>query len=624
MIMNSTKLVLGIFLSFCSAVAYSQVCTQAFKIVAIGSSTTAGKGATPIDSAWVNRYTVYVKGINVNYTVTNFGVSGYTTYKMQPDSYTPPANRPLQDFKRNITKALSLKPDAIIINFPSNDVVSGYTIQEQQANFIRVTDEAKKANVPVWVTTTQPRNNLTAQQVADQKTMRDWIKSYYKEKSIDFWTGMTSAKDSIAFIYSYGDGIHVNNTGHRIFFERVVAENIPDTLCLRVQNCLAPSGLNAGNVTISKATVRWNSNGALSYNVQYKPSSETNWQTINTAADSLVLSGLNCSTSYLYRVQSACSANNASPYSSQASFTTLTCPVNACGPLPSGISTMDVGTVAIAGSACYITSTDTYKLSGAGDDVIKYTDDFRYVYKAFTGDGSIDVKVVTQNNSDTANEAGVMFRESLATGARNIFVGLTSSTGAFIQSRGTTNAATSVKRIVGLKAPYYVRMTKSGSTYSAFTSADGVTWKLEKNIIMDGMGTNGATIYAGLAINSHKKNVLMTAEFTQWHINEATPLIASQRTLKAAVAMEEKSSALKVFPNPAGKSFFVDFSIPKPENISIAVIGVGDGRIYYTESLSNFSGNYHKDLGNLNLAGGSYIVALKSKAGNKSVFLLKQ
>ena len=209
----------------------AQTCTKAFHIVILGSSTAYGNGASDLSKAWAYLYTDYLKNINPNYVVDNLAVPGTTTYSAQPDGYVPPQGRPAPLIGHNITAAIKMHADAVIVNFPSNDVVNNYSLKEQKDNFKRISNAAKQHGILVWIATPQPRNNLNATQVNSQKQLFTWIKSYYKEKSIDFHTGLASAKDSILFKYDSGDGIHVNDAGHKILFHRVVGEDIPDSLC---------------------------------------------------------------------------------------------------------------------------------------------------------------------------------------------------------------------------------------------------------------------------------------------------------------------------------------------------------------------------------------------------------
>ena len=208
----------------------AQTCTKPFHFVILGSSTAVGYGAAPKKS-WAYLFADSLKKINPNYIIDNLAVAGTTTYAAQPSNYVPPAGRPLPSKGHNITKAINLGADAVIINFPSNDAVNNYTPDEQKANYKRISEEAAKHNILVWVATPQPRNTLTRRQVNYQRNMFNWINQYYEGKAINFHDGLASEKDSILFKYNAGDGIHVNNKGHRILYERVIGRSIPDTLC---------------------------------------------------------------------------------------------------------------------------------------------------------------------------------------------------------------------------------------------------------------------------------------------------------------------------------------------------------------------------------------------------------
>ncbi|MEO7524707.1 MAG: SGNH/GDSL hydrolase family protein, partial [Ferruginibacter sp.] len=137
-------------------------CNRAWTIVILGSSSSYGYGATTYDSAWAGKFTAYVKRKNSQNVVYNLGIPGFTTYQnLCPTGFAPPPNRPSPDNSFNITVALALHPDAIIINMPTNDAANDFTIAEQQANYERTMHLADSAHIPVWVTTTQPRNNMS-------------------------------------------------------------------------------------------------------------------------------------------------------------------------------------------------------------------------------------------------------------------------------------------------------------------------------------------------------------------------------------------------------------------------------------------------------------------------------
>jgi lysophospholipase L1-like esterase len=194
-------------------------------IVVLGSSTAAGTGPSKPDSAWVNRYRNYLQSMDTTVQVINLAVGGYTTYDIMPTGYVPPAGRPTPKTNNNITKALTYKPDAIIINLPSNDATNNYTISEQLANYDTVLARASQQNVPVWITTTQPRN-LSQTQRKNLMDMRDSTFARFGDQAIDFWTEIANLDGTINSKYNSGDGVHINDAGHRIFFERVVDAGI--------------------------------------------------------------------------------------------------------------------------------------------------------------------------------------------------------------------------------------------------------------------------------------------------------------------------------------------------------------------------------------------------------------
>jgi lysophospholipase L1-like esterase len=210
-------------------------CGRSWRIVVLGSSTAYGTGASTTDSSWVSRYRRYVKSKNVNSQVFNLGIPGYKTYQnLRPDGYIPPINRPAPASGFNITAALALTPDAIIVNMPSNDAANNYTVAEQKENFEETFRIADSANIPIWVTTTQPRLYMSADQMQNLRDMRQWIIDRFGTKSINFWDDIANADGTIASYYFY-DYVHVNNRGHEEFFNRMKKECLLDSLCKRYQ-----------------------------------------------------------------------------------------------------------------------------------------------------------------------------------------------------------------------------------------------------------------------------------------------------------------------------------------------------------------------------------------------------
>ncbi len=198
------------------------------KIVVLGSSTAAGSGPVNINNSWVIRYSTYLHSINAASSVLNLAKGGYVTFQAMPSDYVPPTGITfLPDTLHNITKALSLSPNAIIINFPSNDVSNGISIDQQIANYNVMISKANEMKVPVWICTSQPVNYGTSQISRDKiKALKERIQTEYKDMSIDFYTGLCDETGKILTQYDSGDGLHLNDVAHAILCQRVVDANI--------------------------------------------------------------------------------------------------------------------------------------------------------------------------------------------------------------------------------------------------------------------------------------------------------------------------------------------------------------------------------------------------------------
>ncbi len=98
-----------------------------------------------------------------------------------------------------------------------------------------------------------------------------------------------------------------------------------------VVNCPVPTGLSTSDIYENSATIHWDDNGTLSYNIQYKAVSAANWTTTTSDTNMVILNDLDCGTDYLYQVQAVC-AGGAGQYSAASSFSQLPCGSN-CSPL---------------------------------------------------------------------------------------------------------------------------------------------------------------------------------------------------------------------------------------------------------------------------------------------------
>ncbi len=199
-----------------------------FRLVVLGSSTAAGEIARPLDSSWVNKYNQYLGSVFQQHEVVNLAVGGFTTFNIMPTGYSRPSpydTDPTLNVvtNNNITKALALNPSLILVNMPTNDSYVGIPVSQQMANFNAIVSAADNAGVPIYVSTSQPRNvNTTVQNMLID--LKDQILSQFAGRTMDFWTGLANADGTINGIYDGDGGTHLNNAGHALLFQRAVAD----------------------------------------------------------------------------------------------------------------------------------------------------------------------------------------------------------------------------------------------------------------------------------------------------------------------------------------------------------------------------------------------------------------
>ncbi|HEU5340656.1 SMP-30/gluconolactonase/LRE family protein [Edaphobacter sp.] len=187
--------------------------------------------------------------------------------------------------------------------------------------------------------------------------------------------------------------------------------------------------------------------------------------------------------------------------------TTITLVVNTnSGGLPAGWKDQDVGTVSLAGSATY--SNGTFTVNGAGASIGGTADQFNYAYQAVTGtDYTITARVVSLTNTNSGAQAGVMVRETLDAGSTMADINVTPANGVTWIYRSTTGAGGN--RTPGLVTPYWVRVVRSGSTFTGYYSADGMAWTQQGTVAIS-MANNA---YIGLVVSSRAGSELATATF---------------------------------------------------------------------------------------------------------------
>jgi regulation of enolase protein 1 (concanavalin A-like superfamily) len=260
----------------------------------------------------------------------------------------------------------------------------------------------------------------------------------------------------------------------------------------------------------------------------------------------------------------------------------------------------------------FLESAGAITLSAAGTDIWNTVDEFRYVFKRLTGDGSIVARVDSITNTNVWAKGGVMIRESLDPSSRQAMVVVTPGSGVAFQRRLVNNDVSVGTTEAGIVAPHWVKLTRTGNLLTAQHSADGVTWSDVVNATNPTSDTvvMGGTIYIGLALTSHAANVACTAVFSDikttgnvtgsWQQAEVGVDHPGNSAQGLYVGIEDSAGkvAFVTHPDPAAATIgaWTEWAIPlssftgvNPAKVKKMYVGVGDrqnpvpdgtGRIY--------------------------------------------
>ncbi len=263
----------------------------------------------------------------------------------------------------------------------------------------------------------------------------------------------------------------------------------------------APTGLKAV-AGCAKVTLTWNAvAGATSYKVKRALTASGPFSVIKsgltspTYTDSSLVNG-----KLYYYVVSAVVGGVESPNCSPVAA------VPSAG-LPSPWQSRDIGKVAAVGSSSYNSGTAKFTVVGSGADIWSSADEFQYMYQEASGNCSIVAKVESVGNTDPWAKAGVMIRETLTTGSKHASVFVTPNNGVAFQSRDCTGGGSVNANTIGLAAPYWVKIVRSGNTFTAYRSSTGSSWTYigARTISM------ASNVYIGVAVTSHKDGTLSSA-----------------------------------------------------------------------------------------------------------------
>lgn len=216
--------------------------------------------------------------------------------------------------------------------------------------------------------------------------------------------------------------------------------------------------------------------------------------------------------------------------------------------LPSPWQSTDIGAPITAGTADYATSSQSFYLDGAGADEYGANDQSRFVYQTLTDDGSIVARVRYQSNSSPWAKAGLMIRQSTATGANFADALVTPdvspktpdvngvgcdadgclsplppvvpAVGYGVRMQSTGPGGKTGATLAGFTSPNkWLKLTKSGSTFTSYESTDGSHWTQIGTATVSMTGP----VDIGLFDTSHNIGQVSSAAFDNVQITQVLP-----------------------------------------------------------------------------------------------------
>jgi F5/8 type C domain/Secretion system C-terminal sorting domain/Fibronectin type III domain len=289
--------------------------------------------------------------------------------------------------------------------------------------------------------------------------------------------------------------------------------------------CRAPSGLTASSITPTSEHISWDAiSGAGQYLIHYRPNLSVSWISRTSNTNSIDLTALSCGSIYYYTVQANCGTSQSTI--SLGSFTPTGCVSNSCDIPPVRYYNVDLGDIGVAGSTCK--NGNTYTISGSGTDIGGVSDQFQFAYtNNDNADYDVYGRIVQQDLVNVSNKMGIMVRDSLTNTSRFAFLGsVGNGYNMIFEYRDQASSPVTTINIPGhYSLPYWMKISKSGTQYKAYISADNIIWSQVSGLVELHFGNDPSNIpNYGMAITSENNVALSTGKIDNFTFVGSNPL----------------------------------------------------------------------------------------------------
>lgn len=186
-------------------------------------------------------------------------------------------------------------------------------------------------------------------------------------------------------------------------------------------------------------------------------------------------------------------------------------PLLATAPASNGLplpwSWTEVGAPQKPGDATW--ASGTFTIVAAGSDIGSSADQFGFVYQTLDGDGDIVAYIAGLDRTHPWAKAGLMFRDELTAGSKYAAAFVTAGKGLLFQYRIAAGAGTTQVAAGSGRTPAWLRLSRKGQTFTAYTSTNGAAWTMLGSEVV----YLNKVVYVGLAVTSRSARSLTSADF---------------------------------------------------------------------------------------------------------------
>ena len=282
--------------------------------------------------------------------------------------------------------------------------------------------------------------------------------------------------------------------------------------------------------------------GTLSYQWQFRPIGVTNSSSIFGATNtSYFIPSAELTNGGYYSVIVS-NSGGATP-STEALLTVL--------PLPWSLTNDVVNPIALPGTVGY--TNGVFTVTGSGEDIQGTADAFEFVHQTLVGDGQIVARVTSLIwTNDSAAEAGVMIRESLAAGSTYAFLRVNPEMDVVYRRRLATDAYSIDTAYSPTNRPWLCLM-RMGNTFIAHCSTNGVNWEYVWFTTVN----MSNQVQIGLAVTSHHNGSYATATLDNVSIGSLSPLPGTWPLPGPKILLGGEAGAAAEFQRVGGLKFLV-------------------------------------------------------------------